>query len=138
MPQLKLLSVSHVSRPTNLAGCSSLLGCSILIVEDEPLIALDLYAALCAAGAGIVAATDAREALRLTSRNEISAAVMDVKLGDHDCLEVCQALLHRRVPFVFHTGHAEADLVRAWPEVPVLIKPASPHEVVACVAGLVN
>jgi DNA-binding response OmpR family regulator len=138
MPQLKLISVSHASRPTNLAGRSSLLGCSILIVEDEPLIALALHAALCAAGAGIVAATDAREALRLISRNEISAAVIDVKLGDRDCLEVCQALCHRRVPFVCHTGHAEADLVKAWPEVPVLIKPASPHEVVACVAGLVN
>ena len=138
MPQLKLVSGSHVSRPTNLASRSSLLGCSILIVEDEPLIALDLHASLRAAGAGIIAATDAREALRLISRNEISAAVIDVKLGDRDCLEVCQALFHRRVPFVFHTGHAEADLVKAWPEVPVLIKPTSPHELVDCVAGLVD
>ena len=54
MPQLKLVSGSHVSRPTNLASRSSLLGCSILIVEDEPLIALDLHASLRAAGAGRV------------------------------------------------------------------------------------
>jgi len=84
------------------------------------------------------AATDAREALRLISRNEISAAVIDIKLGARDSLEVCQALFHRRVPFLFHTGHADAALVKAWPEVPLLVKPAWAHEVVACVADLVN
>ena len=138
MPQLKLVSVSHPSRPTSFSGRSSLVGCSILIVEDEPLIALDLHAALSAAGAGVIAATDATEALRPISRNEISAAVIDVKLGDCDSLKVCQALFHRRVPFLFHTGHAEADLVKAWPEVPLLVKPAWPHEIVACIADLVN
>ena len=138
MPQVKLLSTSHQSRPASLAGHRPLLGCSILIVEDEPLIALDLHAALFEAGAGIIAATDAKEALRLISRNEISAAVIDVKLGDRDSLDVCQALFHRRVPFLFHTGHAQADLVKAWPEVPVLVKPAWAHEIVTCITDLVN
>jgi DNA-binding response OmpR family regulator len=135
MPELKL---EHVSRSMAVPKHGSLLGCSILIVEDEPLIALDLHAALSAAGAGIIAATDAREALRLISRNEISAAVIDIKLGDRDSLEVCQALFHHRVPFLFHTGHVDAALVKAWPEIPLLVKPAWPHEVVACVADLVN
>src|SRR5437762_5666124 len=88
---------------------------------------------LCAVGAGIIAATDATEALRLITRNEISAAVIDVKLGDRDCLEVCQALFHHRVPFLFHTAHADAGLVRAWPEIPVFVKPAWTHEIVACI-----
>ena len=138
MPQVKLLSTSHLSRPANLAGRRPLLGCSILIVEDEPLIALDLHAALFDAGAGIIAATDAKEALRLINRNEISAAIIDVKLGDWDSLDVCQALFHRRVPFLFHTGHAEADLVKAWPEVPVLVKPAWAYEIVERIMDLVH
>jgi len=138
MPQVKLLSTNRLSRPAGLAGRRPLSGCDILIVEDEPLIALDLHAALYAAGAGIIAATDAKEALRLISRNEISAAIIDVKLGDRDSLDVCQALFHRRVPFLFHTGHADADLVKAWPEVPMLVKPAWAHEIVACIADLVN
>jgi DNA-binding response OmpR family regulator len=109
-----------------------------MIVEDEPLIALDLHAALCAVGAGIIAATDAAEALRLISRNEISAAVIDVKLGELDSFEVCQALFHRRVPFLFYTAHAHAELLRAWPEVPVFTKPARTSEVVARIADLVH
>ena len=68
-------------RPTN-SERSFLRGCSILIVEDEPLMALDLHAALYAAGAGIIAATNAQEALRLIRRNEISAAVIDIRLGN--------------------------------------------------------
>src|SRR5438876_12270978 len=108
MPQLKLVSEVSASARNDLHHVS-LFGCPILIVEDEPLIALDLHAALCAAGAGIIAATDATEALRLISRNEISAAVIDVKLGDRDALEVCQALFHHRVPFIFHTAYADAE-----------------------------
>jgi DNA-binding response OmpR family regulator len=138
MPQVKLQFTSHLSRPANLAGQRPLVGCSILIVEDEPLIALDLHAALFEAGAGIIAATDAKEALRLIRRNEISAAIIDVQLGDRDSLVVCHALFHRRVPFLFHTGHAEADLVKAWPEVPVLVKPACAHEIVAIITDLVH
>jgi DNA-binding response OmpR family regulator len=118
-------------------GRISLFGVSVLIVEDEPLIALDLHAALNAAGAGLMAATDADEALRLIRRNDISAAVLDISLGERDCTAVCQALLHHRLPFLFHTGHANARMLQAWPEAPVLTKPVSHREIVAAVAGLV-
>ena len=119
------------------AGRISLIGVSVLIVEDEPLIALDLHAALSAAGAGIIAATDTAEALRLIRRNDVSAAVLDISLGERDCTAVCQALLHHRVPFLFHTGLADARMLLAWPEVPVPIKPVSHRDIVAAVADLV-
>ena len=124
-------------RPTN-SERSFLRGCSILIVEDEPLIALDLHAALYAAGAGIIAATNAKEGLRLISRNDISAAVIDIRLGNQDSLEVCQALFHHRVPFLFYTAHADADLLKAWPEVPVLLKPAPSWEIAARIGELIH
>jgi len=125
-------------RPRHSGERTFLLGCSILIVEDEPLIALDLHAALHAAGAGIIAATNAKEALRLISRNEISAAVIDVRLGNQDSLEVCQALFHHRVPFLFYTAHADADLLKAWPQATVLLKPVRSEEIVARIGDLVR
>jgi DNA-binding LytR/AlgR family response regulator len=67
----------------------------------------------------------------------VSAAVLDISLGERDCTAVCQALLHHRVPFLFHTGHDNARLLQAWPQVPVLIKPVSHQEIVARVAQLV-
>ena len=115
----------------------SLVSVCVLIVEDEPLIALDLHAALSSAGAGIIAATDTDEALKLIRRNDVSAAVLDISLGEHDCTAVCQALLHHRVPFLFYTGYANTRMLQAWPQAPVLIKPVSHQEIVACVAQLV-
>ena len=137
MAEFKLVAGAG-RRPMN-SERSFLRGCSILIVEDEPLIALDLHAALSAAGAGIIAGTNAKEALRLISRNEISAAVIDVRLGNQDSLEVCQALFHHRVPFLFYTAHADdADLLKAWPEVPVLLKPVPSWEITARIGQLIH
>lgn len=136
MAQLKIMHTSY-SSGKRFAYRLNLAGILVLIVEDEPLIALDLHAALSAAGAGIIAATETAEALRLIRRNDVSAAVLDISLGDRDCTEVCQALLHHRVPFLFHTGHANAAMLQAWPHAPVLIKPARTSEIVGKVADLV-
>jgi DNA-binding response OmpR family regulator len=115
-----------------------LVGVAVLIVEDEPLIALDLHAALSAAGAGIMAATDAEEALRLIRRNDVTVAVLDIGLGERDCTAVCQALLHHSIPFLFHTGQSRAAMLQAWPQAPVLTKPISHVEIVAAVAALIH
>ncbi|KAB2919325.1 MAG: response regulator [Hyphomicrobiaceae bacterium] len=123
MPQPKLTD-DNVRRHTCINPI--LFGHPILIVEDEPLVALHLHAVLSGAGAGVLAATNAKEALQLISRNDLSAAIVDIMLGDLDCGAICQALFHHRVPFLFHTGHMRAAIVKAWPEVPVLIKPAAP------------
>jgi DNA-binding response OmpR family regulator len=115
-----------------------LAGKTILIVEDEPLIALDLHAALRAAGAGLVAATTTPEALSLIRRNEIAAAIVDVALAKGDCREVCQALFHRSIPFLFYTGHRDAAVLKEWPEAPVLEKPKRHEDVVAAIIRIAH
>jgi DNA-binding response OmpR family regulator len=134
MAQIKVIPIGH-GRPTRLVP---LVGVAVLIVEDEPLIALDLHAALSAAGAGIMAATDTEEALRLIRRNDVTVAVLDIGLGERDCTAVCQTLLHHRLPFLFHTGQSRAAMLQAWPHAPVLAKPTSHAEIVATVAALIH
>ena len=136
MAQFKVTSIGHLRRRPP-ARRISLVGVSVLIVEDEPLIALDLHAALSGAGAGIMAATDTAEALRLIRRNDVNAAVLDIGLGDRDCSAVCAALLHHRIPFLFHTGQSNVTMLETWPQAPVLAKPVSGQEIVAAVADLV-
>jgi CheY-like chemotaxis protein len=113
-------------------------GKSILIVEDEPLIALGIHAALSATGASIIAATNGPEALRLIRSAEISAAVLDVNLGTRDCSEECQALARRRIPFLFYTGYVNAPVLQSWPLVPVVRKPAPATRLVAAVFDLLK
>ena len=117
---------------------TALSGYSILIVEDEPLIALDVHAALSTSGASLIAATRLAEARDLIRHAEVSAAVVDINLGGEDCSSVCQALSDHRIPFIFYTGNANADVIKAWPHAPVLTKPASPECILVTVAKLLQ
>ena len=113
-----------------------LYGRSVLVVEDEPLIALDVHRTLRAAGASVLAATSLNDALELISYAEISAAILDVRLHGDDCTYACRALAKRNIPFVFHTGYSAADLVKQWGRVPLITKPARPEGIVSAVTKL--
>jgi CheY-like chemotaxis protein len=113
-----------------------LLGRSVLIVEDEPLIALDLHDALREAGASTLAATSTKEALDLIAYAHICAAIVDVNLGGHDCSSVCDALSKRSIPFMFYTGYSSAASLLAWPHAPAVSKPTQGKTMVDTLAQL--
>jgi CheY-like chemotaxis protein len=103
------------------------------------LIALGVHAAFRAAGASIISAADSREALRMIGLPDLSAAVVDINLGGgDDCSAVCKRLSDRRIPFVFYTGDARADILLKWPDAPVLTKLADKERVVGVVAGVLR
>ena len=113
-------------------------GYSVLIVEDEPLIALDVHAALSTSGASLIAATRLAEARELIRRAEVSAAILDINLDGADCGPLCQALSAQSIPFMFYTGNPAADITRSWPSAPVLTKPAPAELIVESVAKLLH
>jgi CheY-like chemotaxis protein len=69
-----------------------LAGRSILVVEDEPLVAVNVHAPFSAAGASIISAANSREALRMISLPDLSAAIVDINLGKENCSAVCKFL----------------------------------------------
>ena len=113
-----------------------LTGRSILIVEDEPLIALDLQSAFENAGAHVITASKLREALSLIGTDGLSAAVLDHALGDGDSSQLCERLQERGIPFVIYSGFSEA--VGACQHAPHVSKPASSEVLVTTVAGLLH
>jgi CheY-like chemotaxis protein len=116
-----------------------LVGQSVLIVEDEPLVALDVHSVLRTTGVSIISATSAGEAIQLIAYAEISAAIVDVQLGAQDAAEVCRLLESRRIPFVFYTGRADLTFLRAqWPDVAVLKKPATREQILAALSSLLR
>jgi CheY-like chemotaxis protein len=117
-------------------GSGTLAGQSILILEDEPVLALDLDWTLRGAGATVYVATDGEAALRAIELLDTSAAVLDINLGRTDCAAVCERLSDGGIPFVFFTGEARPDIMRRWPTTPVLTKLASKQRVIAVLAGL--
>jgi len=116
---------------------SILAGKSILIVEDEPLVALDLHTTLSTVEASLISAASAGEAITLIGYAEVSAAIVDVQLGSEDAAQVCDLLASRQIPFLFYTGRADTTILRAaWPDVPVLKKPATSAAIVAALEAV--
>lgn len=79
--------------------------CRILVLDDEPLILLDLEFAVEDAGCKPLTALDLAEALAIVHANSISAAILDVSLGcGQTCEQVARTLAEQGVPYVLHTG----------------------------------
>ena len=98
-------------------------GAALLVVEDEPLVALDLRQSLESAGAYVFAATQLSHALQLAGHPEITAAVLDYRLADGDATPICTLLSERGIPFVFYSGYDDAR--QNWPEAAHVQKPAT-------------
>src|SRR5262245_54403457 len=94
-------------------------GRSILIVEDEPLISLEMRAVFESVGARVLLARTVAEAAHRT--DGLSAAVLDYKLAGESVPALCSLLSERRIPFMFYTGYG--DLQGTYPGAVVVQKP---------------
>jgi DNA-binding response OmpR family regulator len=88
---------------------TSLAGGSILILDDEPLIALDIGDAFARAGAVVVPARSLGTAHDLVEVNSLSAAVVDFRLGHGEAGALCAKLAARDIPFVIRTRLGRAS-----------------------------
>lgn len=84
--------------------CPELQDKAVLLVEDEPIIAMDLAQAFERAGAATTVAATLRHALILVEDENLSAAVVDHVLPDGETSPLCKRLEDRSVPFVVYSG----------------------------------
>ena len=79
----------------------------ILIVEDEPIIGLELQASIEDAGGLVIGPVgSASAALILLETCIVAAAILDVHLTDRDVTPVAEVLGARNVPMVFHSAES--------------------------------
>jgi DNA-binding response OmpR family regulator len=104
------------------AWLAPLAGQTIFVAEDEALISFDIEATLTDAGASVVTAKDQRTGLEAANDPTLTAAVLDVRLGQESVDPICASLDRRWVPFLFLTGDSGAA-VQKWAPAPVLSKP---------------
>ena len=97
----------------------------ILLVEDEPLIAMMLEDFLDALGKTLAGTADSvAPALALIEAGGIDAAILDVNLrAGEQSWPVADALAARGIPFVFATGGTQDGLIDTHRERPTLAKP---------------
>ncbi len=96
----------------------------ILVVEDEPLIAMMLCDWLDELGHKTVGpAGTAKLAIDLTISELPDYALVDVNLAGMRSDAVAEILIGRRVPFAFATGSCAEGLAHEYPSIPTLAKP---------------
>ncbi len=115
-----------------------LTGLKILIVEDDPLIAMDLQDFIAQAGAVVIGpAHNVRNALKLIESNTIDLAVLDYRLENETSGAIAERLHGLKVPFLFHTsfrGTIESD----HPGIPILDKPAGSGRLISALQALTS
>jgi DNA-binding response OmpR family regulator len=110
-------------------------GCRVLVVEDEPLVALDIADALKSAGADVVIARTLKDAVYEAMASTLTAAVVDHAMHDGvTTSDVCAALKERDIPFIVYSGFTKLEGACADGE--LVHKPATPTMLLASLQGV--
>jgi CheY-like chemotaxis protein len=91
---------------------TSIAGHSILIIEDEPLIALDMRFAFEKAGASVVLVYSLPDAAHHVEQDGLSGAVLDYGLDNQDGDALRHHLRQRHIPFILHSGNEHTSNAR--------------------------
>lgn len=108
----------------------------ILILEDEPFIALDLESALDENGHyDHVTFSTCSSAAEWLDENSPSTAIIDPRLSDGVCANVVRTLADRGVPFVVYSGDLQAvsEIEPAFASGELILKPCPPERLLDAV-----
>jgi DNA-binding response OmpR family regulator len=109
---------------------------TVLIVEDEPLVAMHMAAMLTELGfSDIRFAHSVANGLALMSWT-LALGVLDVNLGGRPVFPLAEALRAQRVPLVFSTGQWPRVLPLEWANYPLLPKPLEPKALASAIKAL--
>ncbi|WP_156386983.1 MULTISPECIES: response regulator [unclassified Rhizobium] len=98
----------------------------ILVVEDQPLISMDLEHALDQAGFSTELQFSNTGALTWLSTHKPDLAILDIGLREGSSERVAMHLASQHVPFIVYSGSAPSDAASVFENVKWIRKPADP------------
>src|SRR3984957_18057803 len=106
-------------------------GVTVLVVEDDLFLAMDMEDTLAGMGAAVVAVCHTLdEAMVWAEADDFAVAVLDFSLGS----DSVTPLARRNVPFILHTGMSRSEpSLMEWRDSLIVEKPASPHTLAAAI-----
>jgi len=109
----------------------------ILLVEDEPLIAMYIEDALMRSGFAVSGPFDTVALGAAAARRfDGAAALVDLRLDGDDATVVTEILADRRIPFIVMTGLEDITLSRSTEAVSILRKPFQIADLLGAIAGI--
>ena len=110
---------------------NSLAGARILLLEDEPLIALEVEYLCRESGADLIVTHSVFEEAEAALQEPFDIAVVDLILRGKSALPLADRLLATSTPIVFTTGgDSDGQLAARFPNVPLVKKPYAGPELI--------
>jgi len=105
---------------------------TVLVVEDEFIIALDLSETVRDLGFRVEGPfADKENAFIAIDQHMPDCAILDVKTADGEVYPLADALTEAGVPIIFHSGHVSPSEVRLrYPKAWACAKPCSPDKLI--------
>lgn len=117
----------------------SLAGKRVLVVEDEPILAMSMQDMLTDLGCAVVGpALSVKEAEAMAREALLDVALLDINMGDGPSFPIARILIARSVPCCFASGYGPAGVPAELRAVPVLSKPFTVRSLAAILHGLVE
>lgn len=114
---------------------SGFAGLRILVVEDEPIVAMCLEDILEGLGCLPVGpASRLGEGLALAEAGGLDAAILDINLGGERSTRIADSLRRQSIPFAFASGYGAAP--EGFEGLPLIEKPYREADVVAALTAL--
>ena len=110
----------------------------ILIVEDEPLVALDLEAMIIEIVTATVVVEGSVAATKEILHEALDFAFLDVDVTDGKTFEIAQILERKHVPFVFVSGSPQNQLPFELRSVPFIPKPFLAAQIESALQPVLN
>lgn len=112
-------------------------GARVLVVEDDALLLMELEAILIDAGAEVVSVCrTVADGVAAAQQDDITAAVLDVRIGRDTIAPVARQLASRGTPFVFYTGQLGSDpAIAEWADHTIVAKPTQAKTIISALAA---
>ena len=112
-------------------------GATILVVEDEALIVLEISTAFESTGAHVTTTNTLKHARLLVEHDGLTAALIDNALPDGDGENLCTRLKERSIPFLMYSGMPQ-PIGGPCEGAPYLPKPASQEELLDAMEAMIG
>lgn len=111
----------------------------VLLIEDEPLIGMDMHDSLEDAGYDVIGpAVTVDEARQLIETADFDLAMLDANMNGDPVDDLAVALTRHGKPFVFVTGYGREGLPKAFRQAPLLTKPLTSSVAIAAIERLLG
>lgn len=110
---------------------------TVLLVEDNAMIALDIEDILMANGFSTIHLVRSLDEAKGHQDTKLDLAILDFNLRNENTEALAKTLKAQGVPIVFVSGFAERlSMPKALQDVPIVVKPFTPEELVSVIQSI--